>query len=122
MSAEGYRLTEQGAEIKFRGVITADDALKMHNVVYSHPRSGAVDYLIIDAQEVTDIEYDVPKVIGYIDRAFSKYNPLLSVYIVPGSMALLNRFADYQAVLADTNWRFFVLPTLPDVRAFKGCQ
>jgi hypothetical protein len=118
MAADGYLIEDRGAIIKFRHEITAHDAVRLHTAVYDHPRCGQVDYLIIDASEADRIARETPQVVGRVDRSFASYNPDLCVLFVPHSCGLLTRFAEYHALLRDTRWQFYALPSVDAARRF----
>lgn len=116
MSTGHYLYEDQGALITHGAAITVREAVRLHSAVYDHPRSGDLRYLIIDAIEVIDIAWDIPAVIGHLDRSFAQCNPGMTVVFEARRPDLSTFFDAYAEVLGDTKWTVDVVPSMAAAR------
>ena len=115
-----YRITweERGIYIKWSGIITAEENIRLNGEIYGNKLFEKIDYQIGDLSEATPSvfsERDI-QVITTLEKHASRWNKKLMVAHIAHDPELINSIKAYELKLIDTGWKFGIFDNLEEAR------
>lgn len=115
---------EKGAYIKWSGLITADENIRVNGEIYGCKNFDTIKYLISDIldAELPDFTDTNLRVIAKLDEQASKWNPNLKIAHVSNNPESVQLIKSYENKMDDSEWTFMVFDNLEDAREWVDSE
>ena len=108
---------KQGVYVKFRGNVTAQDLIDANNYVISNAQFDTIEYQIFDFLHIDKFNvssYDIT-IIGVMDKSQTDFKKDMKIAILTQDDYVREIIAEYDHLMADTDWVTQIFPNIDSV-------
>jgi len=109
---------ERGVYIKWFGIITAEENIRLNGEIYGNKLFETIEYQIgdfIDAEHATFTEREI-YVIAKLEIQASRWNKRLMVAHITKDPEIVKAIKSYEYNLRESDWKFGIFDDLEDAR------